>query len=327
MLIEVSENTQVGEARRQAVALAQELEMGEPRSGAIALATTEMATNLIKHVGSGHIFVQELEENSNRGLRLISVDKGHGIDNVARALSDGHTTAGSMGAGLGAIRRISDGFDVYTSPGSGTIISAEFWQTKRKKHASIEFAVVSEPIRGEEVCGDGWGVHTCGDQVVFMVADGLGHGILAAEAAREAELVLARAHQASLSEIVNDMHAALKKTRGAALGIAKIDVSKRLMSFAGVGNTSAVLVAPGSSRSLVSHNGTVGQHMQRVQEFTCPWNPDTILVMHSDGLGTRWDLERYPGIWTKSPSLIAAILHRDFVRGRDDVTVLVAKTA
>lgn len=327
MLIEVSENTQVGEARRHAMALAEELEMGEPRSGAIALVTTEMATNLVKHVGHGHIFVQHLEEEGNHGLRLISVDKGPGIEDVAQALSDGHSTAGSMGAGLGAIKRASDGFDLYTVPGSGTIISAEFWHSKPRKHASIEFAVVSEPIRGEEVCGDGWGVHTTSDKVVLMVADGLGHGILAAEAAREAESVLARAHQASLSDIVNDMHAALRKTRGAALGIAKIDVGGRLISFAGVGNTSAALVAPGSSRSLVSHNGTVGQNMQRVQEFTCPWNPDTILVMHTDGLGTRWDLGRYPGIWTKSPSLIAAILHRDFVRGRDDVTVLVAKAA
>lgn len=327
MLIEVSEITQVGEARRHAVALAEEWEMGEPRSGAIALATTEMATNLIKHVGRGHILVQHLQENGNHGLRLISVDKGPGIADVTRALADGHSTAGSMGAGLGAIKRLSDGFDIYTVPGSGTIISAEFWQTKRKQDALIDFAVVSEPIRGEEFCGDGWAAHPSAERVVLMVADGLGHGILAAEAAREAELVLARAHQAPLSEIVNDMHAALKKTRGAALGIARIDVSRHLMAFAGVGNTSAVLVAPGSSRSMMSHNGTVGQNMQRLQEFTCPWNPDTILVMHSDGLGTRWDLERYPGIWTKSPSLIAAVLHRDFARGRDDVTVLVAKAA
>ena len=327
MLIEVSESTQVGEARRHAVALAEEWEMGEPRSGAIALATTEMATNLVKHVGRGHILVQHLHEDSNHGVRLISVDKGPGIANVAQALADGHSTAGSMGAGLGAIKRLCDGFDIYTVPGSGTVISAEFWQTKRRRHASMDFAVVSEPIRGEEVCGDGWGAYANSEEMVLMVADGLGHGVLAAEAAREAELVLARAHAAPLSEIVHDMHAALKKTRGAALGIAKIDISRSLMFFAGVGNTSAVLVAPGSSRSLVSHNGTVGQSMQRLQEFSCPWNPGIILVMHSDGLGTRWDLERYPGIWTKSPSLIAAVLHRDFSRGRDDVTVLVAKAA
>jgi hypothetical protein len=67
--------------------------------------------------------------------------------------------------------------------------------------------------------------------------------------------------------------------------------------------------------------------MERLQEFTYPWNPESIFVMHSDGLISRWDLERYPGIWNKPPSVIAALLHRDFSRGRDDVTVLVAKAA
>lgn len=120
---------------------------------------------------------------------------------------------------------------------------------------------------------------------------------------------------------------ALKKTRGAAMSIARIDLEKRLLSFAGVGNVSACIVAPGSSRSLAWHNGTLGQQMERLQEFIAPWNQDSILVMHSDGLASRWDLERYPGIWMKHPSMIAALLHRDFTRGRDDVTVLVAKAA
>ena len=77
---------------------------------------------------------------------------------------------------------------------------------------------------------------------------------------------------------------------------------------------------------MASHNGTVGHHMPRIQEFTYPWNADSVVILHSDGLTSRWDLDRYPGIWTKHPSLISAMLHRDFWRRRDDVTVLVAKT-
>jgi len=158
-----------------------------------------------------------------------------------------------------------------------------------------------------------------------MVVDGLGHGSFAADAAREAERILSGGNQESVCGIVRDMHAALRKTRGAALAIAKIHFDKKLLTFAGVGNVSASIVSMGASRSIPSHNGTVGHQMSRVQEFTYPWNPDSILVMHSDGLGTHWTLEGYPGIWNKHPSVIAAILHRDFYRGRDDVTVLVAK--
>jgi len=327
MLIEVGESSQAGEARRRVVAFAEELEIGESYCGTVALATTEMATNLVKHAGKGHILVQRLQTSGSRGLRIISVDKGPGIADVSRALSDGHSTAGSMGTGLGAIRRLSDSFDVYSIPGSGTVISAEFWRGKHQKSGGLQVAALSEPVHGEEVCGDGWAVRLSPANTMLMVVDGLGHGTFASEAAREAERILAASKTDSLSDILHDTHAALKKTRGAASAIAKIDVEKGLLFFAGVGNIFASIVAMGSSRSLVSHNGTLGQQIHRVQEFTYPWNADSILVMHSDGLATRWDLNRYPGIWNKPPSLISAILHRDFYRGRDDVTVLVAKAA
>ncbi len=328
MVIPVSDVSQTGEARRKVVAFAEDLEIEEPRRGKVALATTEMATNLVKHAGSGHIIVQQIHRNGNSGLRIMSVDKGPGIADVSKALADGHSTAGTMGTGLGSLKRLSDSFEVYSVPGSGTVLSAEFWQ-KKNAHSDLplDIAVVSEPIQGETECGDGWGIRNMAEGTVLMVVDGLGHGILAAEAAREAEKVLAEAKKDSLSEILNDTHYALKKTRGAAYAIAKIDTRKGLLTFAGVGNISASLVSPGTSRSMASYNGTVGQQMSRFQEFTYPWNPNNIFVMHSDGLNTRWNLDQYPGIWGKNPSMIAALLHRDFDRGRDDVTVLVAKAA
>jgi anti-sigma regulatory factor (Ser/Thr protein kinase) len=329
MLIHVSESSQTGDARRKAVAFAEELEMNESRRGSIALATTEMATNLIKHAGKGHILVQRLGNNGHSGLRVMSVDKGPGIADLSKALTDGHSTAGSMGTGLGAIQRLSDSFEVYSLPGSGTIVNAEFWLQKHPPatSAGIRVAVVSEPIQGEDVCGDGWGVRASADATILMVVDGLGHGLLAAEAAREAERILAAGSEESLREILRDTHNALKKTRGAAFALAKIDAQKGLITFAGVGNIAGSIIAAGSSRSMASYNGIVGHHMERVQEFSYPWNKDGMLVMHSDGLTTRWNLDNYPGILNKMPGTIAAILHRDFCRGRDDATVLVAKAA
>jgi anti-sigma regulatory factor (Ser/Thr protein kinase) len=329
MLIQVSEASQTGAARRKAMVLAQELGMEESRQGTVALAITEMATNLVKHAGKGYILVQRLQQNGNSGLRVVSVDQGPGIADISKALIDGNSTAGTRGQGLGAIRRISDSFDVYSVPGSGTVISVEFWQNKRSKplNAPLQIGVISEPIQGEDVCGDGWRVRTMADATVLMVVDGLGHGILAAEAAREAERILAEAKTNSLHDILHDTHNALRKTRGAAFALAKIEWEKGLVSFLGVGNISAAIVMAGSSRGMASYNGTVGQQMERVQVFTYPWNPGSVLVMHSDGISARWNLDRYPGIWNKPPSMIAALLHRDFSRGRDDATVLVAKAA
>src|SRR5690349_11931767 len=108
MLIEISEASQAGEARRKAVALAEELELGQCRCGAVAIAATEMATNLVKHAGRGHILVQRMQPSEMPGMRVIAVDKGPGVTDIGRALADGHSTTGSMGSGLGAIRRLCD---------------------------------------------------------------------------------------------------------------------------------------------------------------------------------------------------------------------------
>jgi hypothetical protein len=287
-----------------------------------------MATNLVKHAGRGHIIAQRIGQNGTFGIRVMSVDKGPGIADISKALSDGHSTAGTMGNGLGAVKRLSDSFEVYSVPGSGTVIDAEFWPKNHMPAAGpLDIAVISEPVRGEEECGDGWGVRAMPGSTLLMVVDGLGHGVMAAEAAREAERILAESNKDSLSEILQDTHDALKKTRGAAYAIARIDRGKGLLSYTGVGNISASLVTPDASRSMASHNGTVGAYMSRAQEFNYPWNPNAVFVMHSDGLSTRWSLDQYPGIWSKNPSMIAALLHRDFDRGRDDVTVLVAKPA
>jgi len=329
MMIEVKESSQTGEARRKAAELAQDLQLGEVRAGAVALVATEMATNLVKHAGNGTMLFQRVRENGSSGLRIMAIDKGPGIADVTRALQDGHSTAGSMGTGLGAVRRVADQFEVYSASGMGTLIRAEFWPEAHQNPHSPRMlitGVVSEPIQGEEECGDGWGFRRFADSVVLMVVDGLGHGVLAAEAAREGEQVLAKAQSDSPLEILQDVHGALRKTRGAAVGVTRINEAKGLVTFAGVGNISASIVSPGLSRSLASHNGTVGHHMPRVQEFTYPWNAGDVLVMHSDGLASRWDLDHYPGIWSKHPSVIAALLHRDFCRRRDDVTVLAAKS-
>ena len=329
MLIEVSESSQTGEARRRAVECAEELEFDEARRGAVAIAATEMASNLVKHAGKGSILLQSIHDDDHPTLRVMAIDRGPGIANIPQALADGHSTTGSMGTGLGAIRRLSDSFEIYSGPHVGTIIRADFRALRArpdKEPARVEIGAVSEPITGEEVCGDGWAVRSIPGGMLMLVVDGLGHGMLANEAAQEAKRVLAETRSVEPHNILVDVHAALRKTRGAAMAIAKLDLDDRILKFAGVGNISASIVSANSSRGLPSHNGTLGQVAGRIQEFTYPWNAQDVLIMHSDGLATKWNLEQYPGIWSKHPSIIAAILHRDFSRGRDDVTVFVAKS-
>jgi hypothetical protein len=76
---------------------------------------------------------------------------------------------------------------------------------------------------------------------------------------------------------------------------------------------------------MVSHNGIVGHAVRSIQEFVYPCSRNMLVVLHSDGLATNWHLPVYPGLAEKHPGIIAATRYRDFTRGRDDVTVVVAR--
>jgi anti-sigma regulatory factor (Ser/Thr protein kinase) len=327
-VLDLSDGSHAGEARRTIVRYAEDLCMGESDCGALAIAVTEMATNVLKHAGQGKMICGLIGDNGSRGLRVIAVDGGPGIRDIRAALRDGYSTAGTAGSGLGAVQRLATQFDIYTVPDHGTCVLAEFWPQKKTPKASpLQVGVVSVPVRGEAVSGDGWKAKVQADRTYIMVVDGLGHGAFASEAAREAERVLAEVQSSSPAMVVRDCHDALKKTRGAAVAVAAIDPAKRTLSFCGLGNISAVLVSSRGRRGIASHNGTAGHTFHRTQEFTLPWDEDSVLIMHTDGLSTRWDLDRYPGITRKQSSLIAAVLYRDFARQRDDATVLVAKNS
>ena len=327
-LTEIVDASNAGEARRVAVECATSIGMNETDRGKIAIAVTEMATNLVKHARDGKILCELVGQNGSRGLRVLAVDKGPGIQNISAALQDGYSTFGSNGSGLGAIRRLATTFDLYSVPGLGTCLVTEFWSQKNlNSSCSFALGVVSLAMRGEAVCGDGWGSRATHDRSLFMVVDGLGHGTFASDAAREAERVLAGSDATSVASILRDCHDALKKTRGAAAAIAGISREKGTLTYAGIGNISASVIDGESRRGIANHNGTLGHQMYKIQEFTVPWSEQSILVMHSDGLGSKWDLNHYPGLATKHPSIIAAMLYRDFCRERDDVTVMIAKNA
>jgi serine/threonine protein phosphatase PrpC len=189
----------------------------------------------------------------------------------------------------------------------------------------MQFGVVALPKAGEEVSGDSWGFECLKDRCTCVVADGLGHGPQAAQAAQAALSTAQEYSGKAPAEIVERAHGALRSTRGAALAVAEIEPSHKLVRFCGLGNISATIVdRAGGIRHLVSHNGIVGQEMRKISEFTYPWSRQSLLIMHSDGLSARWDLQSYPALVQHDPPLIAGVLYRDFTRDRDDVTVLVA---
>lgn len=319
----LSEDSQVGETRRAAAEICQRHSLSAVDAGKIALAITELGRNLVRHAGGGELILREVQSGSFFGLEILSVDRGPGIANVAEAFRDGYSTAGTSGTGLGALRRLSTRFDIYTQTGKGTVASCFIGQ--ESETARFDIGAVSLPLCGEELCGDSWDLMEQGSATRLLVADGLGHGPFAAEASREAVLAFRSTPDATPAPTMDNIHLALAKTRGASASIIRLDHASRQLASAGIGNVSMRLIIDEKSKSLISDNGTLGGMARRAREATVPWTGGTIIVMHSDGVGTRWDLSDYPGALNRHPSIIAGLLYRDHERERDDSTVIVLK--
>lgn len=326
VVLSILESSQAGEARRIASALASQLGFNETERGKVGIVVTEVANNLVRHAQEGLLIIQSISKHNNLGIEILALDKGPGIKNISECLQDGFSSTGTPGNGLGAVSRLSKLFQIHSVPGLGTALLAQLWaglSTNLPKE-KLELGGICLPMKGESVSGDAWISAQYSDRSLLLVVDGLGHGAMAASAAAAAVKVFRQVH-GSPKAIIEAAHAALRSTRGAALAIAEINFEQQIVRFAGIGNISATVLSTAGTSRMVSHNGTVGHEVRKIQEFTYPWHPTGILVMHSDGLGSQWQLDRYLGLATKHPSLIAGVLYRDFNRNRDDVTVVVAR--
>lgn len=326
----IGDVSQVGEARRAAARLAVVAGLDEDAAGRAAILVTELANNLHKHAREGVILLRTVP-GPRSGIEIVSVDKGPGMADVEKCFRDGFSTGGTPGTGLGAVARMSDCHEVYSQEGAGTVLVAQVLEKGRigavgQPHSSrAEIGSVALPVRTETVSGDNWAHLVHKNRERILVADGLGHGPLAAEASDEARRVFEERPEQSLPQVLDALHGALKKTRGAAVAIAELDFDAETAQFAGVGNIAGAILHQGLSRSMVSQNGTVGHEMRTVQCFQYPFRQGAVLVMHSDGLQSKWDLRGQPGLLMRHPSLVSALLWRDFTRGRDDVSVVVAR--
>jgi anti-sigma regulatory factor (Ser/Thr protein kinase) len=325
--LHIRESSAVAEARREVTGLARAGGFDEREIGKVALMVTEAATNLVKHALQGQLLGRVFDRDGVAVIEVLALDQGPGISNIGESLRDGYSTTGSMGSGLGSIRRLADEFDIYSAPGKGVALFAQLWSRRPpsgNRPASLEIGAVCLPLPGEVACGDAWMVEWRSGHCVILVADGLGHGADAATAAMAAVNALRIHPQLAPVPLIEFAHDALRSTRGAALAVADIDLAGEVR-YAGIGNIAGVIIAPDRARHMVSHAGIVGHEVRKIQEFVYPWSQDSLLVMHSDGLATHWNLDQYPGLARRHPSLIAGVLYRDFTRGRDDVTVVVAK--
>jgi anti-sigma regulatory factor (Ser/Thr protein kinase) len=311
----IDDSSKVGEARRAAQTLAS-FEFTAEIAGKVTIAATELANNLLLHAGGGELLIQTLGNDDAGVVELLAIDRGPGMASIDRCLSDGYSTIGTPGTGLGAVRRLATDFDIHSVPGEGTIVMARFGTAVGLRHGAISVAV-----EGEFDCGDAWCLKQESQGLALFVVDGLGHGTFAAEAARAALGAFALGPFAEPQETMLRANGLMSKTRGGAAACARVLGDK--VSYAGVGNISGTLISLGNSQGMVSQNGTLGAFQRRCPQFEYQRKPGALLIMHSDGLSARWDLKERADLLSRHPAIIAAALYRDHRRERDDATVVV----
>jgi anti-sigma regulatory factor (Ser/Thr protein kinase) len=315
----VTESSQIAQARRAVAALAARQGFDEEDAGRAALVAMEICSNLVKHGHGGELIAQPLERGDSRGVGLIGLDKGPGIDDVGKCLRDGYSTGGSPGTGLGAISRMSQLFDIYSQPGNGTAVVAQLWPGGRAAPAHpIEIGAIVVPKPNEVECGDAWCYVERAGGALVMGVDGLGHGLGASQAAAMACEIFMTEKTRAPAAVLERIHANLRTTRGAAAIVMEIDWDRRQLLAAGIGNLVAAIVEGNTTKRIPSYNGIVGHATPRIRELSYPITPAATVLFHSDGLTASWQPERYPGLMQHPCATIAGVLYRDCKRGRDD---------
>lgn len=331
-------------ARRAVHQYASRFEFGEKELAEIDIVVQEIGTNAVRYATDGGWLHFTTPPGPAPGLELFYWDTGPGIYNIDRAIRDGVSTSGSLGAGLGAILRLTDEFDVYSTVRTttrttsavarrtthGTAMVARKWAAKESWTPAMidevrRIGVWSRPHPGEDINGDAYFIRRCGGLTLFAIIDGLGHGDGAKQATDAALESLDEWAGEPLDEVIQTAHQALHATRGAVIGAVIIDSEGGHFHYAGVGNVLVRVFNTPEPITPISSNGTLGSRLGNVRVWSHRWAEGATLVMASDGLSTTWDIASYPGLLKRSPQILAGILMRDYARGADDATVLVAR--
>jgi anti-sigma regulatory factor (Ser/Thr protein kinase)/acyl-coenzyme A thioesterase PaaI-like protein len=314
----ITEQADIGAVRRALRGYAAQLGTGQ-RLAHAELVATELATNLIRHAKpGGWLLARPLPP---AGIELIAVDRGPGM---AQAGSASTGRPGELGAGLEVVRRTARHFDVHTRPGTGTVVLAVVdLADSAPAPAARTWAGVS--IGLGEACGDGWAVAECPDGLAVAVVDGLGHGPLASAAADTALAVFARA-PTDLDRFVVRANEATRATRGGVVAVCHLVRDRDELRYLVVGNISGRVVAGGRSRSLPGQPGALGIQIAppRAATGTLAWRPGAVLLLWSDGLRSGIEPPD-PAVLGHDPAIVAALLHRDHTRERDDATVVAVR--
>jgi len=324
---------QISETQSSVKEIARQLGYKSVALEEISILVSELANNIVKFPMEGKIVINTFSYDHKTGIDIVSIDHGKGIENIEIALRDGYSTSGSMGAGLGAVKRLSDEFDIYSQPQNPiysetkpiTVVFARKWLNKPStvKNFESKIGYITRPLPGFDENGDAIYVSQSGNEIFAAVIDGIGHGYEASIASQLAWDYLNKNKNEQPETLLRDLHDALYHTRGVVIAIAKINKSEKKMIYSGIGNISASVYNSPVSVHPVTMNGTLGRIINHVKAYEYEWIPRSILTMYSDGISTKFDMAYYSQLQLQHPGLIAHVVFNGYSKEIDDASILI----
>lgn len=315
--------------KREIRLLADTLKFSDKKKGELDIIVAELLSNLVKYAREGELLVRPSTIAGTGSVELISVDSGPGMADPQQMMTDGVSTGGSLGQGLGAIKRLADEFQLYSHPDHGTVVLVRVHQkavpvAKEAPLADVRWIIVPKP--GETVCGDACYTTLTTSSLTLFLGDGLGHGQFAHAAVEKATQTLEQTRDTSPASLLGAVHEATAGTRGLVGTCAVFDFSTRKWSLCGVGNIVTKVSGATSTKNYMPHNGILGHSIpRRLLDQDMPYARGQVVIMTSDGLHSRWNPARYPGIGSYDLAVLAAMIYKECARLTDDMSVLVSK--
>lgn len=313
-------------ARNAAEAVAEDVGFDESERADLGHVAVELASNLVDYATDGTLTVQQVESDEETGIRIATTDSGPGIPSADAAFGVGESTGDSLGYGLATVNQLMDTVEITPREpgGKGTRVVAERWRrapyttSVPRKYA---IGVATRSISRDLPNGDAFVVKNWNDRTLVGVIDGLGHGPGAHEAATRARNYVESHFDRPLASVFRGTERACKGTRGVVMALARFDWSEETVTVANVGNIAIKVTGPDRS-GFVLRRGVVGGNAPEPAVVTETWKPQYTMVLHSDGVGTRWSWDEVLAREDQSASGTANWLLEEHGKEDDDATVV-----
>ncbi len=292
----------------------------------------ELVSNVLKHSRKrGHVIISHSTEGKNPDLVIDVVDQGPGFEDFEKALEDGYSSSGSLGAGLPTVLRFAEHVELVRSGPNGSHIRVhKSMISKRKSENFWEFTLFIKPHMKETIAGDyGTFIHDR-ESITVVLADGLGHGPEAAVASQTAVEIAFTHSKLSLVEMIQIMHKKLMKLRGAAISLARINPNEKQIEWLGIGNVAGGLVTKSHDKErrtllFTNYSGTVGVQLRAFQLIQYKYQTGDWLVLVSDGFRKGW-VDNISKMANMDIRNVGHKMIRKYTRPGDDASILIGRS-